>query len=169
MFGFGNGLVGSTDFMDYSATGRKNSRLIFGYMILVMQTGNVQEHREKTDEAGDEMKKIVLVTYNPEVMCFGHVLLYALDFDEKGYEAKIVIEGGAVKLVSVFTDPNVPFAPLFAKVKEKGLIDCVCKACSAKLGSLEDAKAQGLPVAGDLMGHPSIEAYLQQGYQLITF
>ena len=115
------------------------------------------------------MEKIVLVTYNPELMCFGHVLLYALDFEEKGYEVKIVIEGGAVKLVAAFADPEVPFAPLYAKVKEKGLIDCVCKACSAKLGSIDQARAQGLPVAGDLMGHPSIEAYLKQGYRIITF
>lgn len=115
------------------------------------------------------MKKIALVTYDPEIMCFGHVLLYALDFEEKGYEVKIVMEGGAVKLVSAFKDPEAPFAPLFAKVKEKGLIDCVCKACSAKLGSLEDAKAEGLPLAGNLMGHPSLEEYLEQGYQIITF
>jgi len=117
----------------------------------------------------DYMKKIALVTYNPELMCFGHVLLYALDFDEKGYDVKIVMEGGAVKLVSAFKDENAPFAPLFVKVKEKGLIDCVCKACSAKLGSLEAAEAEGLPLAGDLMGHPSLEAYLEQGYQIITF
>jgi predicted peroxiredoxin len=115
------------------------------------------------------MDKIVLVTYNPEIMCFGHVLLYALDFDEKGYDVKIVIEGGAVKLVSAFTDPEAPFAKLYGQVKEKGLIDCVCKACSAKLGSIEDAQAQGLPVGGELMGHPSMDAYLRKGYRIITF
>jgi len=115
------------------------------------------------------MKKIALVTYNPELMCFGHVLLYALDFEEKGYDVKIVIEGGAVKLVSAFKEPNTPFAPLYEKVKSKGLIDCVCKACSAKLGSLEDAEEQGLPVGGNLMGHPALEDYLEQGYQVITF
>jgi hypothetical protein len=115
------------------------------------------------------MEKIVLVTYNPEVICFGHVLLYALDFDEKGHEVKIVIEGGAVKLVSAFKDPEAPFAKLYEQVKQKGLIDCVCKACSAKLGSIDDARAQGLTVAGELMGHPSMEAYLSRGYRLITF
>ena len=115
------------------------------------------------------MRKIVLVTYNPEMMCFGHVLLYALDFKEKGYDVKLVIEGGAVKLISAFKDPEVPFAALFEKVKKAGLIDCVCKACSAKLGSMEDAKELGLPVEGELMGHPSLEQYLQDGYEIITF
>ena len=115
------------------------------------------------------MKKIVLVTYNPELMCFGHVLLYALDFQKKGYEVKVVIEGGAVKLVSAFDNPDVPFASLYEKVKKKGLIDCVCKACSEKLGSSEDARKQGLTLFGDMMGHPSLEPYLEQGYQIITF
>lgn len=115
------------------------------------------------------MKKIVLVTYNPALMCFGHVLLYALDFQKKGYEVKVVIEGGAVKLVSTFDTPDVPFASLYEKVKKKGLIDCVCKACSEKLGSSEDALKQGLTLFGDMMGHPSLEPYLEQGYQIITF
>ena len=115
------------------------------------------------------MKKVVLVTYNPELMCFGHVLLYALDFQEKGYDTKVIVEGGAVRLISALQDPNTPFYALYEKVKANGLIECVCRACSAKLGSLEDAEAQGLRVYGDLMGHPSIELYLDQGYQLITF
>ena len=115
------------------------------------------------------MKKIALVTYNPEMMCFTHVLLYALDFRDKGYDVKVVIEGGAVKLVSAFKDPEAPFASLFDKVKSAGMIDCVCKACSAKLGSKEDAEALGLRVAGEMMGHPSLEQYIQDGYEIITF
>lgn len=115
------------------------------------------------------MKKVALVTYNPEMMCFAHVLLYSIDFMEKGYEVKVVIEGGAVKLVSAFLKPDAPFGELFAKVKEAGLIDCVCKACAAKLGSLEDAQKLGLNVAGTMMGHPSLEDYIDQGYQVITF
>ena len=115
------------------------------------------------------MKKFALVTYNPEMMCFTHVLLYALDFQEKGYEVKVVIEGGAVKLVSAFKNPEAPFFSLYNKVKDNGLIDCVCKACATKLGSRDDAEAQGLRVAGDMMGHPSLESYIEQGYQIITF
>lgn len=115
------------------------------------------------------MKKVALVTYNPEMMCFTHVLLYALDFKENGYDVKVVIEGGAVKLVSAFLKPDAPFGELFARVKDAGLIECVCKACSAKLGSMEDAQTLGLKVAGSMMGHPSLEAYVAQGYQVITF
>ena len=115
------------------------------------------------------MKKVALVTYNPEMMCFAHVLLYALDFKEKGYDAKVVIEGGAVKLVSAFRKQDAPFAELYNKVKDAGLIECVCKACSIKLGSKDDAEALGLQVSGNLMGHPALEDYIDQGYQIITF
>lgn len=115
------------------------------------------------------MKKVALITYNPEMMCFTHVLLYALDFQKKGYDVKVVIEGGAVKLVSAFKDPEAPFYSLYQKVKDNGLIDCVCKACAAKLGTLQDAEEQGLRAAGDMMGHPSLESYIDQGYQIITF
>ena len=115
------------------------------------------------------MKKVALVTYNPDMMCFTHVLLYAIDFMEKGYEVKVVIEGGAVKLMSAFLKPDAPFAQLFARVKDAGLIDCVCKACSAKLGSMEDAQKLGLKVSGNMMGHPSLEDYIAGGYQVITF
>ncbi len=115
------------------------------------------------------MKKVALVTYNPEMMCFTHVLLYAIDFMEKGYDVKVVIEGGAVKLMSAFIEPDAPFGNLFAKVRDAGLIDCVCKACSAKLGSMEDALKLGLNVSGNMMGHPSLENYIDRGYQVITF
>ncbi len=115
------------------------------------------------------MQKIVLVTYNPDIMCFGHVLLYALDFHEKGYDTKVIIEGGAVKLVSLLKDPEAPFYSLYEKVKQQGLIEGVCRACSAKLGSLEEAETQGLRVYGELMGHPSLAPYLAAGYQLLTF
>jgi hypothetical protein len=45
------------------------------------------------------MKKFALFVFNGDPMCFIHVLLNALDMSEKGYEAKIIIEGAATKLV----------------------------------------------------------------------
>ena len=45
-------------------------------------------------------KKVVLVAFNGELMCFAHVLLNALDMNEKGYDVKVVIEGSATKSLS---------------------------------------------------------------------
>ena len=44
------------------------------------------------------MKKVALVVFNGEFMCFVHVLLNALDMKERGYDVKIVIEGAATKV-----------------------------------------------------------------------
>lgn len=114
-------------------------------------------------------KKVALVAFNGEAMCFVHVLLNALDMDEKGYEVKVVIEGSATKLVNELLEEGAPFGGLYLRVKERGLIDCVCKACAAKMGALEGAEAQGLNSCGEMTGHPSLARYMEQGYEIVTF
>jgi hypothetical protein len=52
---------------------------------------------------------------------------------------------------------------------EAGLVEGVCKACSSKLGTLEVAKEQGLPLLDDMSGHPSMAAYRDNGFEIITF
>ena len=115
------------------------------------------------------MKKVALVVYNGELMCFSHVMLYALDLAEKGYEVSVVIEGAAVQLIGELAKPETPFALLYQKLREKNLIGCVCKACSMKMGSHDEAVRQELPINGDLQGHPSLEKYIEDGYTIITF
>lgn len=110
-----------------------------------------------------------LYAFNGELMCFVHVLLNALDMKKKGHDARIVIEGAAVKLVGELEQEGCPFHAPYAKAKEAGLIDGVCKACSAKLGVLEAVTASGLPLLDDMMGHPSMAAYTEKGYTVITF
>lgn len=114
-------------------------------------------------------KRVVLVAFNGEAMCFAHVLLNAIDMCEKGYDVKVVIEGTATKLVNEFNGANNPFGQLYMQVKAKGLIDCICRACSAKMEALEGAEQQGLPVCQEMAGHPSLAKYLEQGYTVITF
>lgn len=115
------------------------------------------------------MKKAALFAFNGDSMCFVHVMLHAFDMKNKGYETKLIIEGSATKLVEELSKPDAPFAGMFTKLKEAGVIDCVCNACANKMGSLESAKAQGLPVCGDLQGHPSMTKYIEAGFDIITF
>jgi hypothetical protein len=114
-------------------------------------------------------KRVVLVAFNGEPMCFVHVLLNALDMKERGYEVKVVIEGSATKLADELGDEEKPFANLYLDVKAQGLIDCVCQACSQKMGALQGVAAQGLPLCKELKGHPSLAKYMEQGYEVITF
>ena len=110
-----------------------------------------------------------LYAFNGELMCFVHVLLNALDMKAKGKEAIIVFEGASVKLVPELEKPDTPFSNLYFKAKEAGLIEGACKACSAKMGVLDAVKEAGLTLLDDMSGHPSMAAYMDKGYTILTF
>ncbi|MFH0824562.1 MAG: DsrE family protein [Pseudomonadota bacterium] len=115
------------------------------------------------------MKKMVLVAFNGELMCFIHVLLNALDMKSLGYDVKIVIEGAAVKLVPELASDGNPMKGLYGKVKSQGLIDAVCWACSTKMNVLAAVEAEGLPISDEMSGHVSIARYMDAGYEIVTF
>ncbi len=114
-------------------------------------------------------KKFALFAFNGESMCFAHVLLNTLDLHSKGYEVKMIIEGTATALVSDFEKGDAPFTAKYRECLATGLIAGVCKACSAKMGSLESAQRQGLTLLEDMYGHPSIERFIHDGYEVISF
>jgi hypothetical protein len=115
------------------------------------------------------MRKVVLFAFNGELMCFAHVLLNALDMKDKGWDVKVVIEGSATGLIGKMADPETPFSNMYAKVKEEGLIDCACKACTAKMGTLKEASEQNIPLKGEMSGHPSVSRYIEDGYTVLIF
>ncbi len=113
-------------------------------------------------------EKVAIFAFQGEVMCFVHALLYAEEMKEKGHDVKLIIEGSATKLVKELADPEVPFGKLFKKIKETGVIDCVCQACSMKMGSYDAAVEQGLPICGEMKGHPSLLRYVEDGYKVVA-
>jgi len=115
------------------------------------------------------MKKIALFVFNGDPICFIHVLLNALDMKEKEYEAKIIIEGAATKLLPELADEKNPLHNLWEKVKSAGLVDGVCKACSNKMGTLEAAKAQDLQLLDEMTGHPGMARYRRDGFEIVSF
>jgi len=115
------------------------------------------------------MDKVALIAFNGDPLCFIHVLLNALDFREKGFEVGVVIEGSATRLVAELDKPGHPLHALYLKVKERGLLLGVCKACAGKMGTLEAARSQGLRLLEDMSGHPSMAGFQRQGHRVITF
>lgn len=111
------------------------------------------------------MEKAVFFAFKGELLCFNHILINALDMDSKGVEAKIVMEGEAVKLIKELEESG---NELYKKTKDKGLFDSICKACSAKFGVLEYNETVGIPVSGEAKGHPPMAEYVKDGYQIIT-
>ena len=115
------------------------------------------------------MKKIALFAFRGELMCFAHVLLNGIEYRQKDYDVKIVIEGQATGTIKEICEKNNPFYELYEKTKASRLIDCVCMACASKMDSLDTVKAEGLRLNNEMSGHPSMAAYSDQGYEIITF
>lgn len=113
--------------------------------------------------------KTALFVFNGDPMCFIHVLLNALDLQARGHEATIVMEGASVALPPALVKPDHPLAKLFGQVREKGLLAGACKACSVKLGVPAEVEAAGVPLIGDMSGHPSMGSYMDAGWQVVTF
>ncbi|MFP4067032.1 MAG: DsrE family protein, partial [Spirochaetaceae bacterium] len=93
-----------------------------------------------------------------------------------------VVEGSATKLVKLLSGgPGLEefaeqspqmyrmIADLFQQVKDADMISCVCRACSAMMGALEDAEKLDLPLCSELKGHPSMSRYIAEGYEIVSF
>jgi len=116
-----------------------------------------------------KMTTIALFAFNGEPMCFLHVLLNALDMKARGFGVKLVLEGASVKLIPELYAPGGPLSGLWQKCLDAGMVEGVCEACSAKLGTQAAAKEHGLALLGGMSGHPSIAAYRDAGCEVMTF
>jgi hypothetical protein len=114
-------------------------------------------------------EKFALFAFNGDPMCFIHVILNALDLQAKGFEVKVIVEGSATKLAHQFENKINQFYEKYQQLKDSGLIDCFCKACSNKMGSLGEVEKLGFPTCQELMGHPSMARYIKEGFTIITF
>ncbi len=115
------------------------------------------------------MKKIVFFAFRDNPLCFVHVLLNSLDMAKKGIEGKIVLEGESVTLVPVMADPAHFLHPLYLKAKEQGLILGACRACANKLDVTDAMTQEGIPLIGEMSGHPAMSDFIENGYTLLTF
>lgn len=113
--------------------------------------------------------KTALFVFNGDPMCFIHVLLNALDMHGHGQEVQVVMEGASVRLAELLLNPEHALHPLFQQAVQAGLLAGVCRACAAKLGATEHVEQAGLPLIGDMHGHPSMHGYMAAGFRIITF
>jgi hypothetical protein len=92
-----------------------------------------------------------------------------MEYRQKGYDVKIIIEGQATGTIKEICKKENPFYELYIKTKDSGLIDCVCMACASKMDSLDEIRAEGLRLNNEMSGHPSMAGYSDQGYKIVTF
>ncbi len=115
------------------------------------------------------MDKVIFFAFRADPMCFVHVLLNSLDLNDKGMDGRIVLEGEAVMLVPEMADEKHFLNTLYTKAKERDLFIGACRACSNKLGVIESLEGENIPLIGEMMGHPAMSDFIQQGYRIITF
>ena len=116
-----------------------------------------------------ENQKKVLFAFRGDPLCFVHVLLNGIDLHERGQEGLIIIEGEAVTLVPEMSKPGHFLSSLYRKAKSLGILHAACKACSIKLKVEKEIEKQGIPLIGDMSGHPSMGSFIEKGYQITTF
>ncbi len=115
------------------------------------------------------MSKVILAAFRGDPMCFVHVLLNLLDMQERGLEARLILEGEATKLLPELEKEDFFLHHLWQKVKEKKLVEGVCRACATKMGTVEVAQNLGFTLLDEMKGHPSLGRYLKEGWQVIIF
>ena len=114
-------------------------------------------------------RKIALFAFNGEAMCFMHVILNALEMNKKDWDVRVIIEGSATKLVGSLKNESNPMHGLYQKMKDQGLIECVCKACAIKMDALEAVEEEKLVLCSEMTGHPSISRFIEAGYEVLIF
>ena len=114
------------------------------------------------------MSKTAFFVFRKDLGTFVHVMVNTLDMNEKGHQALIILEDKATALLFEVIQKNRVSSNLFEEVVEKGYLDCVCRACSLKTETLHIAEAFKLKVSGDMKGHPSMQDYIDRGFQVIV-
>jgi hypothetical protein len=114
-------------------------------------------------------KKVMLVAFQGQPMCFIHVLLNALELAARGHQCRVIIEGEATRLIPEMNEEGHFLHSLYRQMLDKGLLEGVCRACSSKMQVLDDIKKLGLPLLDDMSGHPGMSQYIEQGFEIINF
>ncbi len=115
------------------------------------------------------MKKIVLVAFQGQPMCFIHVLLNGLAMNAAGHECKVIVEGEATALLPEIQEEKHFLHALFVQVVDAGLLEGVCRACSMKMQALKKIEKMGLPLLDDMSGHPGMTKYIENGFEILNF
>jgi predicted peroxiredoxin len=119
-------------------------------------------------------RKLLFVLFAEDVCRQLHTFMYALDLHRKGYQAKVIVEGMATRLLADLEKAPPRLQKAVAEAKAAGLIAGACLQASTGCGSPEDRdvvdaiKARGVAFLSDLDNHAGIEPFLREGFEVIA-
>jgi len=118
--------------------------------------------------------RVLFVLFADDVCRQLHAFLYVNDLHRKGYEARLIVEGMATRLLADLDQAPPRLQQAVADAKAAGLIAGACQQASTGCGSPADRhivaaiQAQGVGFLSDLENHAGIEPFLREGYQVIA-
>lgn len=96
-----------------------------------------------------------------------NALEFAKELDEKDHSVRIIFDGAGTTFIPALQDPEHKAHELYNTVEE--LIDGACKFCSKAFGVIKEVNNSNIDLLDDYDDHPSLEKYIAQGYQVVTF
>ncbi len=119
-------------------------------------------------------RKLLFVVFSEDGCRQNHALMYAMDLHAKGHAVRLILEGGATKLVSALSDEQSRTGALLRAVRDAGLLAGACGRASS--GCVSDdptrkvadaARAGGVSLLADMQGHAAIEPFVREGYEIL--
>jgi hypothetical protein len=112
-----------------------------------------------------ETKYVFLLHAGPNELARAlHALLYGLELQNTGIPAKIVFDGAGTVWLREFSNPEHKYHSVFRRALEAGLLDAACAHCANAFHVIEAVQALGVPLVDAAEGHPSLAAYLRDGW-----
>lgn len=112
-----------------------------------------------------ELKYVLFVHAGPSELARAlHALLYARELSQAGIPTRVVFDGAGTVWLREFSNPEHKYHALFRQVLEAGLVDAACAYCARAFQVVEAVEATGVPLVGTADGHPSLFAYLRDGW-----
>jgi hypothetical protein len=119
-------------------------------------------------------RKVLFVLFAGDECRQNHAFLYALDLHDKGHAVKLILEGPATKVLGDVASGSRT-VELLRRASAAGIVAGACKGAASLFATDDPARkgadvttALGVQLLSDLDGHPSIEPFVRDGYQVIV-
>ena len=96
-----------------------------------------------------------------------NALEFAKELDEKDHSVHIIFDGAGTTFIPALQDQEHKAHKLYKAVEER--IDGACKFCAKAFGVINEVNSSNIDLLDDYDDHPSLEKYISQGYQIVTF
>ena len=96
-----------------------------------------------------------------------NALEFAKELKEKDHEVGIIFAGAGTTFIPALENKDHKAHGIYKSVED--VIDGACEFCSNAFGVLDEVKKTNIELLSEFDNHPSLEKYIAQGYQVVTY